>query len=899
LRSDDEVLVNRCLEGDQPAFAFLVDKYKEVVHAYAYRRVGDYQEAEDIAQEVFIKAYRKLAQLKWPHKFRSWLYTIVSNECKMWLRRHSKEREQEVSWEDVPVEELDELAVRAHSDEDIKLTVKSAMETLPDDRELALSLYYMSSLSVKEIAHFMGVSPNSVRIKLHRARKQLGERVEKMIGKQLRKEKLRSGFVFKVVNSIKDMPIPSLPKPRPIRWAPIPISIGAALLIGVIGFGISSGRDVSQDMPVLKPLEMPCEVSLLPDLDSYPEQAEAVKVANENSSLKEGKGFSIRKVWADPDADNCRAVSPDGRYLSYGDYWDNGDLAIYEIATGKKRRLTDQANSGYSEPMECAFYPRWSPDGKHIVYAWYREDDLVKTSDLRIIGLDGSKPRILYSNEKLVWAQTYDWSPDGKQILACVTEKDGPNQIVLVSAADGSVRVLKTLVGDYYPENMWFSPDGRYIVYDFPQKEDSPEHDISLLSTDGSREISLVRHPADDYVLGWAPDGKNILFASDRTVTLGAWLIAVDDGKPQGTPELVKPDIRRQFIPLGFTRDGSFYYGCGQGNKAEKFSQAFKDVYIAKLDPETGKILIPPRKAITRFEGFNIAPNYSPDGKYLAYISTRGDLGLTPNHRPRALCIRSLETGEERELLPKLKRTDFPRWSPDCRSFLVMGRDDRDRRGIFQIDAQTGDVITPIVLSDEYKDVGSYEWSRDGKAVFYTLNNETNNICQIILRDLETGIEEVIYHAPGKETLNFGISLSPDGNWLASINFNIFGYYSVTRRGKRALKIMPAAGGEPRELYIFVDNWNNRPIPITWTADGKYILFLREKPEKDDPKWELCRISADGGEPERLGLEMTRFEFNSLSVHPDGQHIAFSTSTTRPAEIWVMENLLPEFTAAR
>ena len=910
MRSDDEVLVNRCLEGDQPAFAFLVDKYKEVVHAYAYRRVGDYQEAEDIAQEVFIKAYKKLAQLKWPHKFRSWLYTIVSNECKMWLRRHSKEREQEVSWEDMPVEELDELAVRAHSDEDIKLTVKSAMETLPDDRELALSLYYMSSLSVKEIAHFMGVSPNSVRIKLHRARKQLGERVEKMIGKQLRKEKLRSGFVFKVVNSIRDMPIPSLPKPRPIKWAPIPISIGAALLIGIIGLGISSGRDASQDMPVLKPVETPFEVSLLPDLNSYPEQTEAVTMTDEKLSPllgaegaigKEDKGFSIRKVWADPDADNCRAVSPDGRYLSYGDYWDNGDLAIYEIATGKKRRLTNQASDGYSKPLECAHYPRWSPDGKQIVYEWYRENDFRyredDSIDLRIIGLDGSKPRILYSNEELGWAQTYDWSPDGKQILACFTEKDGPDQIVLVSAADGSVRVLKTL-GKYYPENMWFSPDGRYIVYDFPQEEDSPEHDISLMSTDGSSEIPLVEHPADDYVLGWAPDGKNILFASDRTATLGAWLIAVADGKPQGTPELVKPDIRRQFQPMGFTRDGSFYYGCGLGNKAEKFSRAFKDVYIAKLDPETGKILIPPKKAITRFEGFNIAPSYSPDGKYLAYISTRGTLGLTPNYRPRALCIRSLETGEERELLPKLKRIDFPRWSPDCRSFLVMGRDSRDRKGIFQIDAQTGDVA-PIVLSDEYKDVGSYEWSRDGKAVFYTLNNETDNICQIILRDLETGIEEVLYHASGEETLNFGISLSPDGDWLALINFNVFGVYSITRRGKRALKIMPAAGGEPRDLYVFTDNWNNRPIPIVWTADGKYILFLREKPEKDDPKWELCRISADGGEPERLGLEMTRFEFNSLSVHPDGQHIAFSTSTTRLGEIWVMENLLPGFTAAR
>ena len=113
MRSDDEIFVNRCLEGDQPAFAFLVNKYKEAVHAYAYRKVADYQQAEDITQEVFIKAYKKLAQLKWPHRFQSWIYAITSNECKLWLRRHSKEQEQEVSWEEVPAENLDELAVCA------------------------------------------------------------------------------------------------------------------------------------------------------------------------------------------------------------------------------------------------------------------------------------------------------------------------------------------------------------------------------------------------------------------------------------------------------------------------------------------------------------------------------------------------------------------------------------------------------------------------------------------------------------------------------------------------------------------------------------------------------------------------------------------------------------------
>ncbi len=603
-------------------------------------------------------------------------------------------------------------------------------------------------------------------------------------------------------------------------------------------------------------------------IDSYPEQAEAVKVANEKLSLllrakavirKEDKEFNIRQVWADPDIVGIYgAPSPDGRYLSYVD-WDTGDLAIREIATGKKRRLTNKGS--WDESFEYAIFSRWSPDGKQIVYEWYNDNEFI---DLYIIGLDGSKPRILYSNEDGEYAKTYDWSPDGRQILACFYRKGGTDwicQMVLFSAADGSVRVLKILEQGE-PENMSFSPDGHYIVYDFPQKEDSPERDISLMSTNGSREISLVKHPANDYVLGWAPDGKNILFASDRTGTLGAWLIAVADGKPQGAPELIKPDIGR-FKAMGFTRDGSFYYGC-QGGR-------IRDVYFAKLDPETGEILGPPKKAIKRFEGSNTQPDYSPDGKYLAYISRRGTMPFISNH-PNVLCIHSLKTGEEREFFPKLKEIGLPRWSPDCSSILVGGLDNNNRWGLYQIDAQTGNV-TPVVLSggEEYEIIYSGEWSHDGKAIFYVRSNDTNNLRQILVRNLESGTEKELYRTSDDD--RFNLSCSPDGKWLAFI-----------KRGKKGvLRIMPAAGGEPRELYRS-EQEDDSFFTLRWTPNGKYILFVISQPE-----YSLLRITIEGGKPEKLGLDIIH-----LSVHPDGQHIAFYNSTSRLAEVWVMENFLPE-----
>ena len=139
---------------------------------------------------------------------------------------------------------------------------------------------------------------------------------------------------------------------------------------------------------------------------------------------------------------------------------------------------------------------------------------------------------------------------------------------------------------------MSFSPDGRYIVYDFPPKEDSLERDIFLLATDGSREVRLVEHPANDLFPVWAPDGKRIVFASDRTGSLGVWVIQVSEGQLHAAPELVKRDLGQRSRMLGVTRKGSYYYGVGP---------KWNDVYIAKLDPETGTVLAPPTKASAGF----------------------------------------------------------------------------------------------------------------------------------------------------------------------------------------------------------------------------------------------------------------------------------------------------------
>ena len=160
----------------------------------------------------------------------------------------------------------------------------------------------------------------------------------------------------------------------------------------------------------------------------------------------------------------------------------------------------------------------------------------------------------------------------------------------MVSVPAGSVRVLKTL-GLRALGKMSFSPDARYIAYDFPPKDDLKERDILLLPVDGSRETPLVQHPADDIVLGWAPDGKSLLFASDRTGTWDVWRVQIVGGNSPGSSELVKKDIGR-ITSLGFTQKGSFYYSL---------SIAMQEIYIATVDLAQGRILTPPAAVSRRF----------------------------------------------------------------------------------------------------------------------------------------------------------------------------------------------------------------------------------------------------------------------------------------------------------
>ena len=602
-------------------------------------------------------------------------------------------------------------------------------------------------------------------------------------------------------------------------------------------------------------------------IKNYPGQAAAVAVARAKldaiiraaSLSKKGEGdVTIRKVPTPAGTAVLGAVSPDGRYLADwgGDSAGNTcDLWISETLTGKQRFLTTEGK-GCSQ---SAYGPRWSRDSTKLAYTWRSAG----SAELRVVALDGSAPRVLVPGGEWGLIEVLDWSPDGKYLLAAVFYSQKPLALSLVNVADGSARALKTFA-ETFVLDCRFSPDGLYIAYSRPVGKGGNSNrtrDVFLLSADGSRESPLVQHRADDALLDWLPDGRGILFASDRAGTMDMWTIRTEKGLPQGVPTLVRRNMG-PITPLGLTKAGSFYY---------RTPSSLMDVYTVSLDPQTGNVAGSPRKEPLPFEGHNRMPDWSPDGKRLAYVSARPTIvGPFPPGRAREwiVCVYSADTGTVREFRDERVFLE-PRWSPDGHHLYVLATP-LDGLGVYRMDVESGEV-TPVPGAGVTEMVRYFQVSADGKWI-------VRKGSRILRRDARTGEEKEL----DRSAISLGnLALSPDGGHLAWI--------LKTDEKTQALKVMQLPDGTPREIQRLTDSGGY----LTWSPDGRFIYYSDRLPAGGSD-WHLWRVPAEGGNAQDLGLA-SRSHLERLSVHPDGSRITFSGDTLNPerSQVWVMENFLP------
>ena len=237
--NDDVQLIREILSGDDAAFSTLVQKYQKSVHAFAWRKIGDYHFAEEITQDTFIQVYKNLATLRNPNLFAGWLYVIANRLCLKW---NQKRKSTFQSLEDTPMAEIDEYSYNKYTSEQREIQdfesrlerVKKLLEKLPESERTVITLYYLGEMTTREISKFLGVSVNTIKSRLRRARMRLQEEnpQPQEIFSTVKFSTNLAENIMQQVADIKQTPTP-IGKPSPPWW--VFGSVAAILVMVFIG----------------------------------------------------------------------------------------------------------------------------------------------------------------------------------------------------------------------------------------------------------------------------------------------------------------------------------------------------------------------------------------------------------------------------------------------------------------------------------------------------------------------------------------------------------------------------------------------------------------------------------------------------------------------------------------
>ena len=174
---EDKILVERCLKGEEKAFEELLNKYKNSVFSICYRMVRNQTDAEDLAQEAFVRTFSVLDRYDPSYPFSSWLYRITSNLCIDFLRRA---KDGTVSF-DQPIEGAEGdmqrqfpanvvMPDRKVESDEMMAALEEAIKVLPDHYRIIVILRHQEQLSYEEISENLGIPLGTVKARIHRAR---------------------------------------------------------------------------------------------------------------------------------------------------------------------------------------------------------------------------------------------------------------------------------------------------------------------------------------------------------------------------------------------------------------------------------------------------------------------------------------------------------------------------------------------------------------------------------------------------------------------------------------------------------------------------------------------------------------------------------------------------------
>jgi len=600
-------------------------------------------------------------------------------------------------------------------------------------------------------------------------------------------------------------------------------------------------------------------------------------------------------------------LSPDGSKILCLDSLDKigkYGLFVVDLSSGQKKLLAEEVTA------QTYIFFDWSPDSKKIVYKHGR-------NELRVVSLDGGESKVLWASANPKdGLYTPDWSRDGRNILfAIVNAEEEIGKTAVIPSSGGEPRIVTS--GDFnefdnYPQ---FSPDGESIV---GQRLKNGNWDIYIYTIDGKQEVRLTEHPAMDSQPFWSPDGKFIVFMSNREKTEDLWAIPMQGIQPAGAPVRIKRNLGKNTRLTDYTASGALTMFMFQEGTSD-------DLFVLKVDPLSGE-------AQGRFRPFAdyptpVSSKWSPDGSLLAYTSRKGNIRF-----PGIFVTQGGDMDEKEIPIPNYFAANIE-WSRDGQYLIFPGWDPERRFGIFRVSLKDFR-IESLQLGDKYGQgfKGAFvnlRWLSQAKVFgldklgegnkireFYRMNEDGRNIQLVtdkIVADRWTWPSPdgkyLVYQENMKDLKVWSLEENaeiatlaqfPEGQPYEGPAWSPDGYQVAFKENKR-IKVLSLP---EKTMRVLVEAGKDKEIGVpgglAWSPDGRTMAYiLQNNSISSKPRFELWVVPSSGGAPRKISdAPASHPVLGAIAWHPNGKMITVQGKTaeaeSRTFEHWALENFLPK-----